>query len=334
MSKKKIGLIFAIFAVLIAAAAVLISLPKSKENKWLPEVQGSHVEEMPYEDIVGDYSVEKYSDFKSFKRSELANYEFVGERAPSKEGRYSKEFFKTRDLAVIKFNKPEKGIKYTVINADVSGNDCCVSLLPVKDTMQVETQDTTYYCFLETEKNISDWDIQLAFEEEVVHETQCLYYTDKHDRPYLYDETAPVIFRISSNDGIADFIEYDEVIEKDNFISFSLRYGYPQEKFNEYDLLLIRVSSSYLEDCAAFINNDTAEIVCVKTNHYMFGWEKDQKSSNLIAVLVPKDFKLGGAARTNYTEYEDNADNQPVRGEYTINKTTAITENLTRYDLK
>lgn len=305
-----------------------------KENPWAPSIQGSNVMEMPYEEISGEYSVEKYTDFKSFKKSELASYEFVGERAPSKEGRYSEEYFKTRDLAVFKFNKPEKGIEYTVINADVSGNDCCVSLLPVKDTMQVETQDTTYYCFLETEKDISDWDIRLAFEEEVVHESQYFSYYDKHDRPYLFDETAPVIFKISSNDGIADFIEYDEVIEKDNIISFNLGHGYPQEKFNEYDLLLIRVPSSELEDCAAYINNDTAEIVCVKTNHYMFGWEKNHELSKLIAFLVPKDLKLGGAARTNYTEYEDNADNQAVRSEYTIDNTTAITENLMRYDLK
>lgn len=305
----------------------------SNDNPWIPEVQGSHVMKMPYEDIDGDYSVEKYTDFKSFKRSELADYNFISQRV-AKEERYSEEFFKTRDIAVIKFNKPENGIEYTVINADVNGNDCCVSLLPIKDTTLVETQDTTYYCFLETEKDISDWDIRLAFEEEVVHESQCLYYIDKHDRPYLYDETAPVIFRISSYAGIAEFIEYDEVIEKESYISVGLRLGYPEEIFNEYDLLLIRVPSSELEECAAYIGNDTAEIVCVKSNHYMFGWEKDHELSNLIAFLVPKGLRLGGATWTNYTEYEDNADNQPVRSEFALDNTTAITENLTRIDCK
>lgn len=303
----------------------------SSDNPWIPEVQGTHVMEMPYEDIDGDYSVEKYADFKSFKKSELADYNFISQRV-AKEERYSEEFFKTRDLAAIKFNKPENGIDYTVIDASVENNICTVKLLPIRS--RTEDGETTYCCFLETEKDISDWDIRLAFEEDVVHESQCLYYIDKHDRPYLYDETAPVIFRISSYAGIADFIEYDEIVEKDSYISASLRLGYPEEKFNEYDLLLIRVPSSDLEECAAYINNDTAEIVCVKTNHYMFGWEKDHELSNLIAVLVPKDLKLGCAARTNYTEYEDNADNQAVRSEYTIDNTTAITENLTRYDLK
>lgn len=328
---KKIRIILSVLILSVLSLCIAGCNNDSSDNPWIPEVQGTHVMEMPYEDIDGDYSVEKYADFKSFKKSELADYNFINQRV-AKEERYSKEFFKTRDLAVIKFNKLENGIEYTVIDASVENNICTVKLLPI--ISRIEDGETTYCCFLETEMDISDWDIRLAFEEEVVHESQCLYYIDKHSRPYLYDETAPVIFRISSYAGIADFIEYDEIVEKDSFISASLRLGYPEENFNEYDLLLIRVPSSDLEGCAAYINNDTAEIVCVKTNHYMFGWEKDQASSKLIAFLVPKDFKLGGAVRTNYTEYEDNADNQPVRSEYTLDSTTAITEYLMRYDLK
>ena len=306
-----------------------------KENPWAPSIQGSNVLEMPYEEISGEYSVEKYTDFKSFKKSELADYEFVGERAPAKGGRYSEEYFKTRDLAVIKFNKPEKGIEYTVINADVSGNDCCVSLLPVKDTTRIETQNTTYYCFLETEKDISDWDLRLEFEDEVVNENRQLFiYSDKHNMSVLLDDKAPVLFSISSYSGIAEFIDNDEILEKDGGASTIMRLAYTDEILSEKDLLLVRVPSGDLEDCAVYFNNNTIEIVCVKSNHYKYSWNNANKHSKLLPVLVPKGFNPDSVVRTNYTEYEDNADNKPVRTEYTFDKATAITDNLTRYDFK
>ena len=74
--------------------------------------------------------------------------------------------------------------------------------------------------------------------------------------------------------------------------------------------------------------------MCVKSNHYKYSWDNANKHSKLLPVLVPKGFNPDSVVRTNYTEYEDNADNRPVRTEYTFDKTTAITDNLTRYDFK
>lgn len=305
---------------------------KKEENKWIPSVQGSHVEEMPYEEVGGNYSVEKYTDFKSFKKSELADYNFIRQRV-AKEERYSAEFFKTRDLAVIKFNKPEKGIDYTVIDASVDGNSCTVKLLPIKQI--TEAEKTTYCCFLETEKDISAWNFRLVFEEEIIHKSNVSSYIAKDNSSYLFQgENTPVIFRISSTFGIDDFIEYDEVIDQYNYISRKFNSNYTKEDFDISDLLLVRVPSSDLEQCLAYVDNDTIKVVMVETNHYVDGWESAQDFSALIALLVPKDFNVNNTTVTHYIEYEDNIDNSAVLNKYTIAASTAITENLTRFDFK
>lgn len=306
----------------------------NSNNPWIPEVQGSHVSEMPYEQINGDYTVEKYTDFKSFKKSELADYNFIQQRVAKKE-RYSAEFFKTCDLAVIKFNKPEKGIEYTVVSADINGNECCITLLPVKRLATIEAQDTTYYCFFETEEDLTNLNFKLEFSPEIIHESEKLeYISSKTDLPYLFEsETTPVMFKIDSVAGIKEFIEKDEVLDQYNYISRSLLM-YSDEVFNQSSLLLVRVPSSFLEGCYAYTNNDMIEVVGIKSNHYRYGWEKDQKFSALIALIVPKDFTPDHIARTNYTEYEDNADKKSVRNEYALSKTTVMTEDLTRFDFK
>ena len=304
------------------------------DNPWIPKVQGSHVNEMPYEDIDGDFTVEKYTDFNSFKKSELADYNFIEQRV-AKEERYSSEFFKTRDLAVIKFNKPEKGIEYTVVSADFSGNDCCVNLLPVKRTAYVEAQDTTYYCFLETEKDLTNINIKLEFSTEIVHESTKLNYVSPETNAFylIENEVTPIVFKIDSTEGIERFIKDDEIMDERSGIARNLLM-YSNEVFDRLSMLLIRVPSSDLENCVAYIDGDTIEISGIRSNHYLYSWEKEQEFSALIVLLVPKDFTPNSIARTNYTEYEDNIDTQAVRSEYLLDNTTAVTDSLTRFDFK
>lgn len=326
---KKAGILA---LVLIIAVVCLVGC--KSENPWIPKVQGSHVSEMPYEEIDEEFIAEKYTDFKSFKKSAFADYNFIKQRV-AKEERYSSEFFMTRDLAVIKFNKPEKGIEYTVIDADFSGNECCVTLLPMKRVAYVETQDTTYYCFLETEKDLTNFNLKLEFSTEVIHESTKLdYVSPETNLFYLFkNETAPVMFKIDSAAGVEEFIEKDEILDQNNFVSRSLLM-YSDEVFSKSSLLLIRVPSSDLENCTAYIDGDTVEIIGIRSNHYLYGWEKEQKFSALIALLVPKDFAPNSITRTNYNEYEDNADNKAVRSEYTLDNTKAVTDTLTRFDFK
>lgn len=330
-SMKKFRALFII--PLIVGILFCCSGCKKKENPWIPEVQGSHVREMPYEQINGDYSVEKYTDFKSFKKSELADYNFIKQRV-AKEERYAEEFFKTRNLAVIKFNRPEKDIDYTVIAAPLDGNSCTVKLLPIKDPRRTEERETTYCCFLETEKDIKDWNISLEIESEVIHESHESGYIAKDNSPYLFeDETAPVIYKITSPEGASDFIEDDRCIDRYNIISVYLNIVCTDEFFEKSDLLLIRVPSYDMENCVAYIKDNVIEIVSVKSNHYMYGWEKEHNFSKLITLSVPKDLTPESAVRFSYTEYEDNADNRMIRDNYTVSGTTDITDNLTRFDL-
>lgn len=315
----------------LAVAALLCLSGCNKENPWIPEVQGSHVSEMPYENI-GDYTVEKFTNFKTFKKSSFADYNFI-QRKAAKEERYSAEFFKTRDLAAIKFNRPENGIEYTVISANFSGNECVVELLPVKSLTVAETQDTTYCCFIETETDITNVDFKLEFADEVIHNSTNSGYITEENLKYLFEnENAPVMFRIDARSGIGEFIDNDDILNRRNYISNLLFMKYSDEFFADSSLMLIRVPSSDLEHIAAYVNGKSVEIIGTKSNHYMYGWDKEQKFSALVALPVPKGFVPESTAHTNYTEWEDKSDNQAVHSDYTFSKATKITDNLTRFD--
>lgn len=315
-------------SVLLAAGMIFCCAAcAGEENKWIPPVQGSQVLRMPYEEIDGEYAVEKYTDFKSFKKSALADYNF-NSAVTAKEERYSAEFFKTRDLAVIKFNRSDEGANYTITDAVLNGNDCTVKLLALKQS-RVEESDITYYCFLETEKDISDWNISLDISE-VVHSSFSFGYMDKHNMPYLFENESCAMFRITAQQGVMDFFVNDEVLDEYSYIHAILR-AY-SESLADNDILLVRVPSNILERIAAAINGGAVEITGTFSDHYTWKGNKTRESK-LIVLLVPKDFTLGKAVRTNYAEYEDNADNGGVRTEFVLSGTTQVTDGLIRYDI-
>lgn len=308
----------------------------NKENPWIPEVQGSHVREMPHEDISGDYSVEKYTDFRSFKKSALANYNFIKQRV-AKEERYTAEFFKTRDLAVIKFNYPKSGIAFTVADVVDEGSSSVVKLLPMPNYVHdVEEQETTYYCFIETQNDILDKNYRLEFIEEQIREdlNQSMYGTED-EMFYVFDEDAPVAFRLSSPDAVMEFIEYDEILTEYNIVRIALTSifnGCEDDK----EVLLVRTASSSFENLVGSIDGGAVKLTGAKTNHYRIGWEKGGDVSVLVTFLVPKGFVPESIERTQYNEYEDEftPEQKLIRNSYTLEKTTEITDNLTRFDFK
>lgn len=313
-------------SVLLAAGMIFCCAAcAGEENKWIPPVQGSQVRRMPYEEIDGEYAVEKYTDFKSFKKSALADYNF-NSAVTAKEERYSAEFFKTRDLAVIKFNKPDEGVNYTITDAVLNGNNCTVKLLAVKSSRD-EEGDITYYCFLETEKDISDWNISLDISE-VTHSSFSFGYMDKHNTPYLFENEICAMFRITAQQGVMDFFKNDEVLDEYSYIHVWLR-AY-SERLADNDILLVRVPSNILERTVAVINGGTVEVTGTFSDHYTWKGNKPGESK-LIMLLVPKDFTLEKAVRTNYAEYEDNADNGGIRTEFVLSGTTQVTDSLVRY---
>lgn len=308
-----------------------------KENLWIPDVQGSHVSEMPHEDIDGDYSVEKYTDFKSFKKSALANYNFIKQRV-AKEERYSAEFFKTRDLAAIKFNYPKSGIEFTVADVAQQGSECVVKLLPMPDYYdEVEDQETTYYCFIETQSDISDKNFRLEFLDEVIRENlnHSLTYITEDNLSYVFDEDAPVAFRLSSPDAVMEFIEYDEIFTEYSYVRVlltSILDGCGDDK----ELLLVRIPSSSFENLVGSIDGGAVKLTGAITNHYVFAWEKGGYWSMLVPFYVPKGFVPESIERAQYNEYEDEftPEQKFIGNSYTLEKTTEITDNLTRFDFR
>lgn len=323
---------------LLAGALFCLGGCAAKENPWIPRVQGSCVRKLNLDRVIdGEYVVEKYADFKSFKRSELANYNFISAK-PAKEERYSEEFFRTRDLVAVMFRRPDDGTNYTVTDVSGEGNDRVITLLPMahRDEGDLESEPVmvTYCCFLETEYDVSDWNVRLEFEDRVEYEGFAFSYLDKYNRPYIFpDEDAPVIFRINAKAGTEEFIENDPILEPYDRIRLVL-HRYPEEEFDESDLLLIRVPSSELETCAVCRNGDSIGIVGVWTNHYMYSRKKYAEHSKLIMLFVPKGFVPENVVWTRYNEYEDGGENGARRRVFSPTGFENITDNLTRIDLK
>lgn len=309
----------------------------NKENPWIPKVQGSHVSEMPHEDIGGEFAVEKYTDFKSFKKSALANYNFIKQRV-AKEERYTAEFFKTRDLAVIRFNYPKSEMKFTVADIAEDGSECVVKLLPMPSVNgEPEALETTYYCFIETQNDISDKNFRLEFLDEPIRENlgYGMTYGTEDNLPYVFDEDAPVAFRLSSPDAVMEFIEHDEIFTEYNYVRIRLT-SLLDNCGDDKELLLVRIPSTDFENLAGSLDGSTVRFTGAISNHYIFAWEKGGYWSMLVPFYVPKGYVPESIERAQYFEYEDGfTDADKFTGNYyTLDKTTEITDNLTRFDFK
>ncbi len=300
----------------------------SCQSKWKPEIQGSQVLEIPYEDMEDAFLAEKYADFSSFSKSQWANYHFISQ-AQAKDERYSKEYFKSSDLIVIKFNRAEKGIDFTVIDMTIENNVCTVDLLPVKRVAKLEEQQTTYCCFVETETDVSSLDIKLNFQEDVVHESQSFSYITDNNEFYTFEgQTEPLLFVIDSVDGINQFFAYDEALSNQSYIYTHL-VRYSQEAFANYSLMLVRVPSSDFEQLAVYYDNDVLHIVGTYSNHYLY--EKETKHHKLVALLIPKDLKIDKVSRTVYYEYEDNLAHKAVYDDFVFEEQSELASGLIAY---
>ncbi len=328
MKKSKSTLYICLIALCVVVVAVVLIVTLSKKTDWTPYVQGSHVTEMPYEEIDSEYTVEKFADFNSFSKSQWADYNFISQ-AKAKDERYSDKFFKDRDLIIIKFNKPEKGVKFTVTDLSVNGNVCTATLLPVKRVAEVKSERTTYCCFVETTVDVSALEVKLSFLDEVLHDSQSFSYTSADNTLYTFEnQTEPVVFIADNRAGIDQFFENDGVLSKQSLVYASLRL-YKDEVFNESSLALIRLPSSDVENLAVYYKGNTLYIVGTHSNHYLF--ENETKHHKLVALLVPKDFGVKEIVRTTYYEYEDGLTTKYERSAFALSKTDKLADNLDKY---
>lgn len=329
---KKTKYAFSIFISLfcISIATILVIFILNKENPWIPSVQGSYVIEMEYEEINGDYEYLTYVDYNSFKNTSIANYHFIPQKQ-AKDERYSKEFFKTRDLAIIKFNRDESKINYSIIDAVINDKNCIVKLLEIKRIGEIEKTPATYYCFFETEKDLANLSINLIFEKEVQHDSQSFNYINMQNKFYFFEgETNPIIYRIDDVQGLNDFIEEDPVLTTENYI-YNILSRYPNNAYENMSLVLIRIPSSDFEKWVAYFDQDKIFLTGVRSNHYLYG--NETKFHSLISMLIPKESSILKIEIEKYHEYEDDITSNKTNFEFDLIAST-ITESMMRYDIE
>lgn len=328
MKNEKLVKFVGFFILPFLFAVMVFGLTSCKENIWKPSVQGSHVLELAYEEIGDEYIVEKFSNFSQFSKSSWAEYYF-SPQAIAKEERYSKEYFKNSDLITIKFNMPESGIEFTVIDVVITNNICTVVLLPVKKISTVTEQPTTYCCFVETSADVSKLQIELKLEETVLHESQAFSYITNSNEHYIFEnKVTPTVFVINDKNGVDQFIEYDEVLSKQSYVYVSLR-NYNDNIFEQYSLVLVRLFSSDFEEVAVYCDGNKLNIVGTYSNHYKY--ENATPHHKLVALLVDKNTNINEISRTIYYEYEDNLDVKSTSNNFSISEQSNIAENVTMH---
>lgn len=331
MKKNKNIIYVCLIALGVVALGAILLLTLGQKKDWSPEVRGSHVLEISYENMENEYVAEKFTDFSSFSESEWADYYFISQ-AQAKDERYSKEYFEKSDLIVVKFNMAEKGIDFTVTDVVFEEDVCSISVLPVKRISKIKEQPTTYCCFVETKTDISAFnDIELNFREAVVHESQTFSYITGNNEYYTFEgQTEPTAFVIDSKNGIEQFFEHDGVLSKQSLIYVQLK-KYSDEVFAEYSLMLVRLPSSDFEQLAVYYEGNTLRIVGTYSNHYLYKKEKETKHHKLVALLIPKDLSIDTASRTVYYEYEDNLAEKIKHSEFSLEEPSNLASNLKKY---
>lgn len=330
MKKNKNIIYVCLIALGVVALGAILLLTLGQKKDWSPEVRGSHVLEISYENMENEYVAEKFADFSAFSKSKWADYNFISQ-AKAKDERYSKEYFKNSDLIVIKFNMSEKGIAFTVTDVSVKDNVCTVELLPVKRISKLEKKQTTYCCFVETKTDISAFEVKLSFRESVSHESQEFSYITENNEYYTFEgQTEPTAFVIDSKNGIEQFFEHDGVLSKQSLIYVQLK-KYSDEVFAEYSLMLVRLPSSDFEQLAVYYEGNTLRIVGTYSNHYLYKKEKETKHHKLVALLIPKDLSIDTASRTVYYEYEDNLAEKIKHSEFSLEEPSNLASNLKKY---
>lgn len=328
MKNKIFAKLIMLFVFSTFLAVMLCGFASCKKKISIPSVQGSNVAEITYEEIVDDYTVETFSDFSKFSNSQWANYSFNSHELAKNE-RYSKEYFKNFDLITIKFNMPEKGIDFTIIDVSITDNLCTVVLLPCKKISEIIEEPTTYCCFVETSVDVSNLQVELRFEETVLHDSRSFSYITSNNEFYVFENRVePTVFVVNDKNGIEEFIEYDEILNKQSYIYRILR-NCNEEIFEQYSLMLLRVFSSDFENLAVFLDNNELNIVGTYSNHYLF--EREIQHHKLVALLIPKDTNITEISRTVYYEYEDNLKVKSTFNIFSLSEQSNISENVIRF---
>lgn len=316
--KSKIVIISAVVAVLVLTAVTLavVFLTGKEENKWIPAVQGSHVDEIEYEDLESMQAF-AYDDFKTFEKSAFADMYIIQQR-PAKEERYSEEYFAENNLVIIKFNFEYKGAEFYVKDiAFKAGSLNVVTLIGMVDQSQDVKQESTYCCYLETAKEVTGvtYGLEIMQIDYVGFEQMMI---GKDNLPIVPQEGAiPAAYKIDAVAGIAEFAACDGTLSEVNVIMTYLNNKYDDEFFANESLLLVKVpSSDFITNYASTDEYGKLTVTSVRSNHYKY--LKETKYYSLIILSVAKDFSLTQTQRIIYNEYEDDLPSVASDSEYAV----------------
>lgn len=333
MTKKSLSnliIVLVTLIIIVITIIIIVYFTQNKDNKWIPEVQGSHVSEIEYQSIDG-IKVETYDDYKTFKNSELANTYIISQK-PTKEERYSKEYFDDSNLAVVKFNYKYSNVKFYMTDAIFSNGVCTIKLFGAISEVTSKESDSTYSCYLETKNSVKDLSFELVIEE-YHYSNQELIFIGEDNKPYTPDNSAePIVYKINNKEGIKEFIKQDGSISDMNYIVTYLN-AYSNEFFNDYSLLAIKLpSSDFHENFVRISQSDQVEITSIYTNHYKFLNQTEYYA--LLVLPVSKTLEVQDVVYKVYNEYEDTVESIRFEESYSLIKVELESDSVEIYKSK
>lgn len=331
---KNAKIIISIVVAVVVLAAVVICvvlLTRDTENKWIPEVQGSHVDEIEYEDL-DSIEVLAFDDFKTFEKSSFADTYIIPQK-PVKEERYSEAYFEENNLVVIKFNFEYRGADFYVKEiTSQKENFNTVTLLGMVDEQNDEKEESTYCCYVETAQEVTGvtYGLIIAQINYIGSEYTMIGEDNLPSEPQ--EGAMPVAYKIDAVEGIAEFAAHDGTLSKQNFILTLLNGKYGEEFFAGQSLLAIKVpSSDFISDYAKTDEEGKVILTSVRSNHYKY--LKETKYYSLIIIPIDKDFSIAKMKSCVYNEYEDNLPSVASDTEYLLEKDVeSSTANMSVYN--
>lgn len=319
MTKKSVKNLIIILVTLIMIAVtviIILSVTNNEGDKWIPEVQGSHVDEIKYQSLDG-IKVETYDDYKTFKNSELANTYLISQK-PTKEERYSKEFFKKQNLAIIKFNYQYANVEFYIKEVNFINGVCRINLFGAMRDSAIKEDETTYCCYLETNNSVKNLSFELDIEE-YCYSNQQLIFIGGDNEPISPNLAAkPLVYKINNKSGIKEFVNHDGSLSDINYIVTYLN-TFSDDFFENYSLLLIKVpSSDFHENFVRISQTDQVEITSIYTNHYKFLNQTEYYA--LLVLPVSKTLEVQDVVYKVYNEYEDTVESIRFEESYSLMK--------------
>lgn len=290
MKKEKLIALFLTLSLLISLATILVACD---EQISIPLYQGSHVLNIEYQETEG-VVVSGYDTYKQFDKSQYADLKLSVFGYEARNSFYSKEFFKTRKLIVVRFNA-KANAEYFIKSLTYKDDQYNVELSRLN---YGETDEqATYACFLELEitNSVSDPKVKL----DIVEERQVVSTLTSENNSI--NENVVVNRLVTYEDKSA----YTSGLSQTSSIFLN---RFDEEFFNTKDLLVIDyVAYSYSTSALDFDGN-SINLYVYNTEHYRN--EDDTNRRLILYIEIDKDSMIKNINYFSYWEAELNSEDR------------------------